>query len=153
MTCKEFRAQHRSFCKFALQTPKEKNKQFIIELPAGSLEQFLRIRIDGGLLGEINPAMKRCDWGFIRCARSDYYFVELKGEHVETAVQQLTETIVYFRKKYGVPCENTYAFVVSSGLPRAANQRFQRLQEKFLKDQVGVTLAKQTNLFRYRVEG
>jgi hypothetical protein len=68
MNCKEFVAAHpdKGDCFVsALNTPVEKGKD----------ESFLRLKIDKGLLAEVDSETIKCDYGFIRCKNSDYYFV------------------------------------------------------------------------------
>jgi hypothetical protein len=151
MNCEEFKQAHpdkKDCLCYALQTPVEKNKQFSIILPKGNTERFLRIKIDKGLLLEIDNETKKCDYGFIRCLNSDYYFVELKGEDIEKAVAQITTTIKHFQQKYGVNQNNTYAYIASSGVPKQ-NLKFQKLQENFLKQKLGKELKKQTNHYQH----
>lgn len=153
MRCNDFFAMHpgeEAHLTWAAATPREHNKQFSIDISPPSIGQCLRIRVDLPLKKRWIPPFKRCDWCFVYCPNEEFLFVELKGEHILTAVEQIRESIVHFRREYGISCKKTRAFVVSGGLPRAANQRFQRLQEEFVRDKMGVSLNKQTNVGHYR---
>ena len=153
MYCKKFiidNPEKKDCFEYALCTPVENGKKFSI-IPKERKEVFLRIKIDKGLLLEIDNDTKKCDYGFIRNVNSDFYFVELKGIDIDSAVKQLVSTILIFRRKYGISAEKTFAYIVSSGLPRAANQKFQKLQENFIKSKMGVELKKQTNHFQLYV--
>lgn len=147
MTCEEFikaNSQKKQYFVEALKTPIEKGKQFSIVLPKGNNEKFIRILIDKGLLAEIDLETLKCDYGFIRCNNSDYYFVELKGVDIEHAYKQITTTIKYFKEKYNITSEKTYAFIASSGVPKA-DLKFNKLIEDFKKKKIGVSIKKQTN--------
>ncbi len=154
MNHKEFINAHpkKKMCfEYALNTPIENGKSFSIVLSNKSTDKFLRIKIDKCFLLEIDNQTKKCDYGFIRCSNSEFYFVELKGSDIGTAVKQLLVTILYFRKEYAVKPEQTYAYIASTGLPRAANQKFQKLQENFIKEKIGVELKKQTNHYQHYI--
>jgi hypothetical protein len=151
MNCKGFVEAHpdKGDCfVYALNTPVEKGKKFSIILQKGKKETFLRIKIDKGLLAEIDSETIKCDYGFIRDQNSDYYFVELKGSDIAHAVEQLIRTITIFKAKYQIQASQTYAYIASSSVPSAANQKFQRLQEEFIKKKIGVELKKQTNHYQ-----
>jgi len=155
MNCEDFIKEHPSkkqFLVYAVSTPSENGKKFTIVLPKGNKEEFLRIKIDKGLLNEIDQLTKKCDYGFIRGKTCDYYFVELKGADINSAVEQLISTIKYFKKEYHLESKNTYAFVVSSGLPASANLKFLKLVERFKKEKIGIELKKQTNHYKHIVK-
>ena len=135
----------------ALETPMEKGKKFSIVLPKGCREKFLRILVDKGLLLEFDNEMQKCDYTFIRCAKSDYYFVELKGSDIEKAYNQIVSTITYFKTHYKITHDKTYAFIASSSAPRAADQRFLRLKEEFKKKKIGVEINRQTNHYKHQL--
>lgn len=150
MICKKFitnNPKKQDCLVYALCTPVENGKKFSI-IPKEKNEVFLRIKIDKGLLLEIDNDTRKCDYGFIRNINSDFYFVELKGRDIDSAVKQLISTIQIFRQKYDIQADKTFAYIVSSGLPRAANQKFQKLQENFIKNKMGVELKKQTSHYQ-----
>jgi hypothetical protein len=154
MNCKDFKkvnAAKKHCFENALKTPIENGKSFSIILSKNKDEKFIRIKIDKCFLSEIDNETKKCDYGFIRCSNSDYYFVELKGLNIETAVNQIIETIIYFRNNFNIKKEQIFAYIASSGLPRSANQKFQKLQENFIKNKYGVELKKQTNYYKHFV--
>ena len=157
--CNEFVKEHpdkKDCFEISLDTPVEKGKQFSIICPKGNKEKFLRIKVDNCFLKEIDNQTKKCDYCFIRCANSDYYFVELKGVDIEQAVEQIKVTIFIFREKYNVTKDKTYGYIASSGVPKA-DLKFQKLQTKFIKEKIGVELKKQTNhykiIFFYKYNG
>jgi hypothetical protein len=64
----------------------------------------------------------------------------------------LTRTIAIFKERYQIQASQTYAYIASSGVPSAANQKFQKLQEEFKKKRIGVELKKQTNHYKRYVD-
>ncbi|MEP6803583.1 MAG: hypothetical protein ABI892_03595 [Flavobacterium sp.] len=57
-------------------------------------ESFTKIRIDDHLIP--SKRVQKCDFGFVRHFNNEFYFVELKGKDVKTAVEQIISTIAIF---------------------------------------------------------
>ena len=89
-----------------------------------SKEEFTKIKIDGGIIS--SPQIEKCDFGFIRHANGDFYFVELKGKDIDKAYSQLVNTIKHFDTHLlRVQKHQRFGFIVGSKYPRAstANQK------------------------------
>lgn len=114
---------------------KENGKRFEIE----SIENFTKIRIDDCLIDY--QEIEKCDFGFVRHFNDEFYFVELKGNKIEKAYNQIIETIKYFEKNLvKIPQNKKYGFIVSSsGLPKA-QIRINNLKQDFAKGKYGVKL-------------
>ncbi|RZJ52236.1 MAG: hypothetical protein EOO44_12475, partial [Flavobacterium sp.] len=55
-----------------------------------SNEDFTKIRIDNCLIS--SQQVQKCDFGFVRHSKDDFYFVELKGKDVKIALSQIINT-------------------------------------------------------------
>ena len=76
-------------------------------------ETFFKIIIDGG--AELcNSTNRRCDFMIINDDESIEIYVELKGQDIVHAANQIIETI----KKYGLDQAIKYSVIVTSSIPR-----------------------------------
>lgn len=83
-----------------------------------STENFTKIRIDNCLI--TSQVVEKCDFGFVRHASQEFYFVELKGKEIQKAYNQIVETIKYFNNNFiEIPTRMRFGFVVSSSVPKA----------------------------------
>jgi hypothetical protein len=124
---------------------KENGKRFEIE----SIENFTKIRIDDCLID--SQEVEKCDFGFVRNSNNDFYFVELKGNKIEKAYNQIIETIKYFeRDLIKIPQNKKYGFIVSSsGIPKA-QIRINNLKQDFAKGKYGVKLEIQNMVIKHK---
>ena len=110
-TCREFQENHPNctHCSRRKQILVEENKRkYILKNPSG--KQVCRVRVDGCVIKSQNQ--RKCDYLVIICksedevnnnhvsSGEDLYFIELKGKHLLDAVEQLTQTIEYFKAQF-----------------------------------------------------
>jgi hypothetical protein len=114
-----------------------------------SSENFTRIKIDDCLIS--SQEVEKCDFSFVRHSNDDFYFVELKGNKIEKAYNQIIETIKYFeRDLIKIPQNKKYGFIVSSsGIPKA-QIRINNLKQDFAKGKYGVKLEIQNMVIKYK---
>lgn len=102
---------------------------------------FCRIKYDGCAYMGMD---KRCDYVFTVCKHNDadnyetieWIFVELKGQEIETAIEQLAASIrrIGMQRLQG----NKAAVVVSSRVPKGGNSKINKAKEAFVKE-FGIT--------------
>jgi uncharacterized protein YjbI with pentapeptide repeats len=137
-------AAHQNCCSKS-KIASENGKRFEID----SNEDFTRIRIDDCLIS--SQQVEKCDFGFVRNSNNDFYFVELKGNKIEKAYNQIIETIKYFeRDLMKIPQNKKYGFIVSSsGIPKA-QIRINNLKQDFAKGKYGVKLEIQNMVIKHK---
>ena len=87
-------------------------------LEIDSIEDFTRLKIDDCVI--TSTAIEKCDFGFVRHANDDFYFVELKGSDIEKAFSQIVSTINFFNANLVIiPKNKRLGFIVSSKVPSA----------------------------------
>lgn len=79
-----------SYCCQTKTVASENGKRFEII----SKEKFTRLNIDDCIIK--SKETEKCDFGFVRHANEDFYFVELKGKNIEKAYDQIVTTINFF---------------------------------------------------------
>ena len=105
----------------------ENGKRFEIE----SNERFTRVKIDDCLIN--SQVVEKCDFGFVRHANDDFYFVELKGSDIEKALNQIISTINYFNNNFIIiPKNQRLGFIVSSKVPSGGTD-IKKLKQVFAK--------------------
>lgn len=109
---------------------KEKGKEFRLENK--SKRTVCQVRVDGCLIDD--KRTKRCDFLFKVCETEIHYLVELKGADVNKAVEQIVHTFEFINKKLKLPPKHFEGIIVSSSIPRAAEQKFRTLKEKCFKE-------------------
>lgn len=109
---------------------KEKGKEF--RLHNKSKKTVCRVRIDDCLIKD--KRSKRCDYLFKICETEHYFLVELKGGEVDEAIKQIISTFDFINKKLKLAPEHFEGVVVSSSIPRAAEQKFRALKEKCFRE-------------------
>lgn len=122
-----------------------KNKK-TFRIESRNKTKFCRIDLDKVEVDYLVKAgHKISDFVFISCNKEqgddyykDYYFVELKGVDVGSAVKQIENTITNFRTKHKAPLDRVSGYIVSAGLPRSANQNFLNEQERLRKKSIRV---------------
>lgn len=130
----------------------EKGKTFRIEFAAEidrEKEKICCIKVDKGIIHD--TLTKKCDFLFYHGKIADYHFVELKGQDIAQAVEQIKVTVTFVRNKLAekevkLTKKAIYGYIVSSSLPKEANQKFRKLKEQFVKE-IGTNLDKATNLY------
>ena len=115
-----------------------KEKKCTYRLINKSDKRFCKVKIDGCYIKE----GKKCDYLIIDCERNDFYFIELKGSHLLTAIEQISQTISYFANDLD---GTVYARVVLTrvSVPNIANNPKILKLEKRLK-KLGGNLKKAT---------
>ncbi|OYU79117.1 MAG: hypothetical protein CFE23_15545 [Flavobacterium sp. BFFFF1] len=106
----------------------EKGKRFEIV----SNEDFIKLRIDDCLVK--SQQVKKCDFGFVRNSNKEFYFVELKGSDIDTAYEQIINTIdIFQRELIQIPKPQRYGFIVSSKVPKSGTD-VNNLKQDFAKN-------------------
>ena len=132
--CKELvqalQAEGKESCFEKRTVAEENDKKF--KLLNRSKKSICRVKVDDCLIKDQNT--KKCDFLFKVCEDEQYLLVELKGSDVQKAIAQIIATFEHINAKLNLPPANFKGYVVSSSVPRGAEQRFNRLKEKCLKD-------------------
>jgi hypothetical protein len=98
--CQEFETNYPdcTLCSDGKKITVQENKRKYI-LNNLSAQQVCKIQIDGCVIDDQNQ--RKCDYLIIVCktedAKEEMYFIELKGKDLISAVEQLTQTIEYFK--------------------------------------------------------
>ncbi len=108
---------------------KENHKEFRLENK--SKKTICRVKVDGCLIDD--QRTKRCDYLFKVCETKKHFLVELKGTDVNKAVEQIISTFDFINRKLKLSPEYYEGVIVSSSVPRAAEQKFRLLKENCLK--------------------
>ena len=101
---------------------KENGKKLTLDLSnMPSQRRSCLIRVDDCLIKHQDIEMKKCDFWFHVSENDnnkieDNYniFVEFKGGHIDTAYQQITNTIKWIKPQIGLTQSNCYAAIVAS---------------------------------------
>lgn len=114
-------------------------------------EKVCCIKVDRGIIPKKDTSSKKCDFLFYHGKIEDYHFVELKGQDISQAVEQIKATVLFVKEKLAektvkLPKKAIYGYIVSSSLPKEANQKYRKLKEIFIKE-IGANLEKATNVF------
>jgi hypothetical protein len=109
---------------------KENGREFRLNLGAG--QKACRVKIDGCLIKDHKKI--KCDFLFKVCPINKYHLVELKGTDVDHAVAQIVNTFDVINKQIKDNPLNFTGHIISSSIPRAAEQKFRTLKEKVLKN-------------------
>lgn len=107
----------------------ENGKKFILRNPSN--KTVCRVRVDDCLITD--KTIKKCDYLF-QVNSSKFYLVELKGKSIDDAVAQILSTYDNVNKKIKAQASDYNGIVVSSAVPKAADQKFKNLQEKIYRD-------------------
>ncbi|QNL48140.1 hypothetical protein H8S90_15155 [Olivibacter sp. SDN3] len=107
----------------------ENGKKFILRNPSN--KTVCRVRVDDCLITD--KTIKKCDYLF-QVSGSKFYLVELKGKSIDDAVAQILSTYDNVNKKIKAPASDYSGIVVSSAVPKAADQKFKNIQEKIYRD-------------------
>lgn len=101
-------------------------------------EDVLMFHIDGGLLAETDTSI-RCDYGFEVAGneKNRTCLIELKGQDLKHACEQLFQTLEYFEKKY--PVKKFFCRIVSSGnkKPNMESSEEKKLSSYLLRKKYG----------------
>ncbi|MES2418316.1 MAG: hypothetical protein V4541_09015 [Bacteroidota bacterium] len=116
----------------------ENGKRFSFQNP--NRKPICKVHVDDCLIKD--HAVKKCDYLF-EIDESQYYLVELKGVEIETAIEQILSTYEIVNKLIKTSVANYTGIVVSSAVPKAANQKFKNLQEKTYRDKKLIIKRKQ----------
>jgi len=107
---------------------KENGKEFRIN----TQKNLCRVKNDGCL--NSSKEEKKCDYIFKVCETKQVFLVELKGTNIDDAIAQIVASF----KKLQLQLNNTghsfKAFIVSSSVPSAAEQKFRQLKAKHKRD-------------------
>jgi len=130
MCCKELKeifGESRSHCITTSSVAKENNREFRIKSQSGSV--ICKIKIDDCLIDDMNKL--KCDYLFKVCNINKFVLVELKGTDIIHAVNQIIATLDYLKQFLNFA--NVEAFIISSAVPSAAEQRFRNLKESIYR--------------------
>ena len=107
----------------------ENGKQFRIEKPNNI--NLCKVQVDGCLIN--NNDVLKCDYLFKICQTNQVFLVELKGTDVIHAINQIVSTYEQIKGDLAQLASNYKGFIISSSVPRAAEQNFRKQQERILK--------------------
>ncbi len=124
----------------------ENGKKFFFNNPAN--KKICRVHVDNCLIKD--QSIKKCDYLFEIQEDSRYYLVELKGKSIDIAIEQITSTFEFVNKKIKAPAASYTGIIVSSAVPKAANQKFKNLQDKLFRDKKLLVKRKQ-NQYEERI--
>lgn len=124
----------------------ENGKKFIFNNP--NRKTICRVHVDNCLITD--QAIKKCDFLFNIIEDGKYYLVELKGTAIDTAVEQIVSTFDIVNRKIKATADSYTGIVVSSAVPKAANQKFKNLQDRIYRDKKLLIKRKQ-NQFEERI--
>jgi hypothetical protein len=118
------------------------SKTFRIEATEGAT--FCKVGLDKVNVDYlIKHGQKISDFIFVCCNKKQhdkyypaYFFVELKGGDIISAVEQIENTITNFRTQHSAPLDRISGYIVSTGVPGKANQKFQKEQERLRKKDI-----------------
>ena len=122
------KAEKHSDCFSAKTVAEEQGKTF--RIVNKSKKAVCRVRIDDCLIKSKDT--KKCDFLFKICESERYLLVELKGSNVEDGFAQLVSTFLYLKGELGIEPKHFEGFIVSTRIPRAANQKTRALKEQSL---------------------
>lgn len=123
----------------------ENGRTFRIEC-SNKTEQFCRIHVDGCFV--IDNDSKKCDYVFVRCKNEDVYYVELKGQDIGRAYEQIVETI---SDHFPSPKAKNYGFIIASKVTPAFNRITAKKKEEFQK-KYGVKLVIAAVTCKHRID-
>lgn len=109
----------------------ENGKKFVLNNI--SKKSICKIRVDDCLIKD--KQIRKCDFFFSVNEDRKFYLVELKGQSIIDAVEQIKSTFNIVNSKLKEDAKNYTGIVVSSAGPKAADQKFKTLQQKIYKDQ------------------
>lgn len=108
----------------------ENGKKIIFNNPGH--KTVCKVHVDNCLV--VNQTVKKCDFLFDIQEGKRYYLVELKGKAIDIAIQQIVSTFDLVNIKIKTAPQNYTGIIVSSAVPKAANQKFKNLQDKVYRD-------------------
>lgn len=106
----------------------ENGKRISFRKPANV--SICRVKVDGCLITDNNQ--RKCDYLF-GVDNKQYFLVELKGQDLGTAVDQITNTFRIVDTKIKSGAGSYTGIVVSSSVPRLADQSFRKLQQDAMR--------------------
>ena len=132
MCCEELRKSlgGKSECYSNSTVAKENGKEFRLNLNANSTA--CKVRIDGCVMD--SQVLAKCDYLFKICPVNKYHLVELKGTDVDHAVHQIVSTFNMTKMRLKEEPANFTGHIISSAIPRAAEQKFRNLKDKAMKN-------------------
>ena len=104
----------------------ENGKKFVIN--NRSKKTICKIHIDNCLIKDNN--VRKCDFFFAIRENQKFYLVELKGQSLDDAVEQIKSTFNILNSKIKQSAQDFVGVIVSSAVPKAADQKFKTLQQK-----------------------
>lgn len=108
----------------------ENGKRFALNNRSG--KTICRVRIDDCLVRDKN--VRKCDFFFSVNEDRKFYLVELKGQAITDAVEQIKSTFHIVNSKLNEDSTNYTGIVVSSAVPKGADQKFKTLVQKMYRD-------------------
>jgi hypothetical protein len=108
----------------------ENGKKFIFNNP--NRKTICKVRVDNCLITD--QTIKKCDFLFSIQEDNKYYLVELKGKAIDIAIEQIVSTFDIINLKIKAAAQNYTGIIVSSAVPKAANQKFKNFQDKIYRD-------------------
>lgn len=108
----------------------ENGKKFALNNRNG--KSICKVRVDNCLI--IDNAIRKCDFLFYIKEDKKVFLVELKGQSVDDALFQIKSTFDIVNQRLKAAPSQYVGVVVSSAVPKAADQKFKILQQKLYRD-------------------
>jgi hypothetical protein len=132
MTCNDLRdiLNGDANCFSIASSATENGKKFRFNNPSN--KTICRVHVDNCLIKD--QTIRKCDFLFNIVEDSKYYLIELKGTSIDIALKQIVSTFEVVNGKIKVDPSDYTGIVVSSAVPKAANQKFKNLQDRIYRD-------------------
>jgi len=101
--------------------------------------KICKVKIDDCFIKD--GKIKKCDYLFKLCGQEKFFLVELKGNKVKDAVEQILSTFEQINNFVKMKPENYTGYIISSTIPASAEQNFKRLLEDVRKNK-GIKITK-----------
>ena len=101
----------------------ENGKKFVIN--NRSKKSICKIHINNCLINDNN--IRKCDFFFAIKEDQKFYLVELKGQSLDDAVEQIKSTFDILNSKIKKSAKDFIGVIVSSAVPKAADQKFKAI--------------------------
>jgi len=130
-------------------TFKENKSKFTIYNP--NEKEVLKVTIDGCVIKDTKGNnVKKCDYLAIDTNENNAHFIELKGKDIDTAIEQLINTIKIITSKEKNYLEKDFkkifTYVCSSNVPQGTNTQKITKKIKRVNNNIEFSLSKETKI-------
>lgn len=122
-------------------TAVENGKKFVLN--NRNKKTICKIRVDDCLIK--SKQIKKCDFLFSIKEDRKYFLVELKGQSLKDATEQIKNTFNEVNLKLKESPAQFTGIIVSSAVPKTADQKFKSIQERIFKEHKLIIKRKQVH--------